>query len=71
MGSLVLKILQELKKRDQNVKHRGKGRLQKSLYLKGSIQRCSFLFSQAQQLQEVGLSLYLHISCCPCHHFRE
>lgn len=68
---LVLEILHELKKRNRNVKHGGKGRLQKTLYLKVPIQRCTFLFRQTQQLQEVDLSLYLHMSCCPCHHFRE
>lgn len=36
-----------------------KGRLQESLYLKSPIQRCGCLFKQAQQLQEVGLFLYL------------
>ena len=50
---------------------RGKGRLQKSLYLQVPIQRCTFLFRQTQQLKEVDLSLYLYMSCCPCHHFRE
>lgn len=48
-----------------------KGRLQKNLYLKGPIQRCTFLFRQAQQLQEVALSLYLQISRCSCWHFGE
>lgn len=51
MGPLVLELLEELKIRGQNVKHKKKKRLQKSLDLKGPVQRCSLL-RQAQQLQE-------------------
>lgn len=57
MGPFVLELFEELKIRDQNVKAQGeKKRLQKSLYLKGPVQRCS-LWRQAQHLQE-DLSLY-------------
>lgn len=71
MAPLVLEILHELKKRDQNVKHGGKRKITKEPLSKSPYSRCSFLFRQAQQLQGVGLSLYLYMACCPCGHFRE
>lgn len=50
---------------------RGKRKITKEPLSKSPYSRCSFLFRQAQQLQGVGLSLYLYMACCPCGHFRE
>ena len=52
MAPLVLEILHELKKRDQNVKHGGKGRLQKSLYLKVPIQDVAFFSGKHNSYKE-------------------
>jgi hypothetical protein len=64
-------LLEELQKRDQNVKLKGKARDDKRASISKTLFKDAAFFSDSTTVTEVGLSLYLQISHCLCCHFRK